>query len=206
MRLATAFAAMMAVLTLSLALVAPAAAQDGYRICSGDTLHVEVLEDPSLNRDVLVSPDGRVSLPLAGSVKASGQTIEGVQSALAAKLAPNFAAAPNVYVSVAQLAERVARTGPAAPVLIDIYVLGEVAAPGRLQVPRGTTVLQLFAETKGFTQFAATKRIQLRRTTNGVEKVYPLNYVAIEKGSSRNGTTVLINGDVIVVPQRRLFE
>ena len=56
-------------------------------------------------------------------------------------------------------------------------------------------------------QFAATKRIQLRRVdASGTEKVYLINYKAIEDGSSRNGATVLQEGDVILVPQRRLFE
>jgi polysaccharide export outer membrane protein len=59
----------------------------------------------------------------------------------------------------------------------------------------------------GFTRFAATKRVQLRRTdANGAETIYPLNYDAIEAGTSPNGAAVLVDGDVIMVPQRRLFE
>ena len=46
----------------------PGHAQDGYRIRPGDTLRIEVLEDESLNRAALVAPDGRITLPLAGSV------------------------------------------------------------------------------------------------------------------------------------------
>ena len=65
------------------ALTVPATAQDGgYLIRSGDTLRIEVLEDPGLNRSVLVSPDGRITLPLAGGVRAAGKTVEAVQSEL----------------------------------------------------------------------------------------------------------------------------
>jgi polysaccharide export outer membrane protein len=68
-------------------------------------------------------------------------------------------------------------------------------------------VLQLFAEMGGFSKFAATKRIQLRRTLqDGSEKTYIFNYDAIEQGTSKAGSTVVHKGDVILVPQRRLFE
>jgi polysaccharide export outer membrane protein len=193
------------------ALAIPAAAQEGgYKIRAGDTLRIEVLEDPGLNRSVLVSPDGRVTLPLAGAVRASGKTVEAVQNELAARLAPNFATTPNIYVSIERIAERAVGGGGgvrAAPT-VDIYVIGEAAKSGKISVAPGTTVLQFFAEMGGFSKFAATKRIQLRRTDpkSGVETAYNINYDAIENGTSKMGATVLMKGDVIVVPQRKLFE
>lgn len=204
-RIATFFAGLIALF----ALISPALAQQAYNIRPGDVLRIEVLEDATLNRSVLVSPDGRINLPLAGSVQAAGNSIEAVQNALTAQLAPNFAAAPSVFVSIEQLAERVP-SGPsiaaAAPV-ISIYVLGEVGNPGKIEVSPGTTVLQLFAQVGGFAPFAATARIQLRRVDDhGVEQIYALDYDAIEAGTNPNGRATLLEGDVIVVPQRRLFE
>lgn len=193
-------------------LTLPATAQDGgYLIRPGDVLQIEVLEDPGLNRSVLVAPDGRFTMPLAGVISTSGKTVEAVQTELSTRLAPNFAAAPNVYVSIERIAERVAPSGGGvakAPPTIEIYVLGEAAKPGRLSVAPGTTVLQFFAEMGGFSKFAATKRIQLRRTDpkTGEETTYTINYDAIERGTSRMGATVLLKGDVFVVPQRKLFE
>ncbi|MGH1424026.1 MAG: polysaccharide biosynthesis/export family protein [Pseudooceanicola sp.] len=186
---------------------APASAQS-YRIKAGDTLQVEVVEDASLNRSVLVLPDGRVTMPQAGSVIAAGRTVEQVQAALASKLTPSFATRPNVYVSVGRLAEAQAPTGPAAPKTIDVFVLGEAKKPGKFEVERGTTVLQLFSQMGGFTSFAATKRIQLRRTDakTGVERIVQLNYKAIMDGTSRSGQMSVGEGDVILIPQRRLFE
>jgi polysaccharide biosynthesis/export protein len=205
-RLGMFFTALVTLVTLG----GPATAQDAYRIRPGDVLRIEVLEDATLNRSVLVSPDGRISLPLAGSVQAAGNSIEAVQAALTAQLSPNFASAPSVFVSVERLAERIP-AGPAAPPAppptIDIYVLGEVGNPGKLAVAPGTTVLQLFAQMGGFGRFAATTRIQLRRVDSaGVEQIYALDYDAIEAGTNPNGRTTLAEGDVIVVPQRRLFE
>lgn len=185
-----------------------AAAQDGgYLVRPGDTLRIEVLEDPSLNRSVLVSPDGRVNVPLAGGVAAAGKPVEVIQAELAQMMAANFAAAPNVYVSLQSVAPpRATGGGTAAPATIDIYVIGKGAQPGKYSVAPGTTVLQLFAQMGGFTKFAATKRIVLRRTDRqGNVKAWRIDYDAIEAGTDP-GTTVLRDDDVIVVPQRKLFE
>lgn len=189
------------------ALTAPALAQ-GYSVKPGDVLKIEVLEDASLNRSVLVAPDGRISVPLGGTMMVAGQSVDAIGAAVAAQIATNFAAPPHVFVSLEQLAARVTGTGTASTATIDIYVMGEANKPGKLEVAPRTTLLQLFAQMGGFTKFAATKRIQLRRTDakTGAETTYPLNYDAIEAGTSPAGATTLMEGDVIVVPQRRLFE
>ena len=197
-------------LAMGLALGAfPALAQDGYRIKPGDVLSIEVLEDPNLNRSTLVLPDGRISLPLAGTVMAGGRTVEQIQAEITQKLGPNFAAPPNVYVGINALAAPVAPVarGPAVAPTIDVYVMGEAAKPGKFAVAPGTTLLQFLAESGGFSKFAATKRIQLRRVdAAGVEQVYTVDYRALESGAASGGSTVLSDGDVVIVPQRRLFE
>lgn len=204
--------ALFAALVALVLLPAVAFAQGTYGIRAGDTLQLEVLEDPTLNRSLLVLPDGTVSVPLAGTIKASGRTISEVQSAISAALAPNFATAPTVFVSVGQLAERATGTGgggSAAPRVktIPVYALGEVSNPGKIEVARGTTLLQFLAESGGLTRFAATKRIQLRRADpkTGSETVYQFNYRAVQNGGTAP-TIVLRPGDVIVVPERKLFE
>jgi len=186
---------------------APTGEWPDARFRPGDVLRIEVIEDPSLNRSVLVPPDGKIVVPLAGSVQAGGRGVGQVQNDLAALLAPNFAASPNVFVSIERIVEPRAEAEAAEPPTMDVFVLGESANAGRVAIPPGTTVLQFFAEMGGFSNFAATKRIQLRRTdASGVEQIYLIDYDAIEKGTSRNGATVLRDGDIIVVPQRRLFE
>lgn len=189
---------------LALALVAatPLAAQDGYRLRAGDTLRIEVLEDPTLNRTVLVAPDGRITVPLAGGLQASGRTLDAVQAELAQKLGPSFAAAPSVYVALERQSEPRATGGSAKAATMDVFVMGEAAKPGKLEVAPGTTVLQLFAQMGGFTKFAAVKRIQLRRGS----ETRTIDYRAVEAGTSDAGSIVLGQGDVIVVPQRKLFE
>lgn len=180
-------------------------AQD-YRVRSGDVLQIEVVEDGTLNRTAIVLPDGQIALPLAGSVRAAGRTLAEVQAELASRLAPNFATAPTVYVTLSALAERVPST-PAAARTVDIYVLGAANAPGKVDVKPGATLLQALAQAGGLSPFAAKKRIQLRRVDkSGTEQVYKFDLDAIERGESAGGATRLMGGDVIVIPQRKLFE
>ena len=193
--------ALLATFVMTCLLAAPAISQNSYLVRSGDILRIEVLEDESLNRDVLVRPDGRISVPFAGSVTAAGQTIEQIRATLTAQLAPNFAGSPNVFVSLETL-----RT-PTGTSHIHIYAMGETEAPGMFEVRRGTTLLQALAEIGGFTRFAATKRLALhRRDRSGSTTVYNFNYDAIVSGTGRGASTVMADGDVIIIPQRRLFE
>ncbi|MBY6069006.1 polysaccharide export protein [Leisingera aquaemixtae] len=184
----------------ALLFTAAAQAQSSYRIKSGDTLNVEVLEDSTLNRSTLVLPDGSISFPLAGSVPAGGRTVDQVRSDLTQKLSSTFASPPTVFVSVGAVGVRPAAAVSAAPATRAIYVTGEIANPGKLDATRGTTLLQAIAQAGGLTRFAADKRIQLRRG----DKIFLYNFRT--NGGGLSGNTVLVPGDVIVVPQRRLFE
>lgn len=190
----------MIALVLSVAGLSAGAQAQTYGIRPGDTLRVEVLEDASLNRNVLVLPDGTVNFPLVGTVRAAGRSVSDIRASLAAALEPNFATAPNVFVTVANLA---AADQAAAAQAMGIYAMGEVARPGLIQAGDGTTLLQALAQVGGFTRFAATKRVQLRRVENGKEKIYTFDY---KRGRGISGATTLLPGDVIVVPERGLFE
>lgn len=182
-----------------------------YRIRSGDVLSIEVLEDPSLSREVLILPDGRFSFPFAGSVLAGGRTTDQVAANLSSGIASNFAAPPNVFVSVRQLRPQVEDTAPTIdPVqeTINIYLVGEVNAPGLKTVLPGSSLLQALSTSGGFTTFAALRRLQLRRTdpATGRQTVTTINYRALSNGAELSRDIILAEGDVILVPQRRLFE
>lgn len=183
-------------------IVGQALAQD-YKLQKGDTVAIEVLEDNALNRTALILPDGQISVPMVGTLPAAGRTLSEVQADVASRLAPNFATAPTVYVSLSALRERV--SGPART--ISIYVTGAANTPGRVEVPPGATLLQALSAAGGLSPFAAQKRLQLRRVDRaGNESIYPVDYDAIARGASKMGATRLKDGDVIMVPQRRLFE
>ena len=183
-----------------------ALAQSEYRVRSGDTLVIEVLEDTSLNRAVVVLPDGRISFPFAGTVEVAGRSVSQIEAAITAGIADNFASQPNVFVAV-QPGERRPATA-AAPNMINIYFLGEVNTPGLREVVPGTTLLQGLAQSGGLTRFAAAKRLQLRRTdpATGRQSVFKIDYRALSDGAAMSSDIRLQAGDVILVPERRLFE
>jgi polysaccharide export outer membrane protein len=184
-----------------------ATAQSDYKIRSGDTLTIEILEDSSLNRAVAVLPNGQISFPYAGSLRASGKTIAEVEQAVRGALASNFASPPTVFVGVQPRQERPDTNTRSTEDTITVYFLGEVATPGRAEVERGTTLLQAIAVTGGVSRFAAIKRVQLRRTdSSGVQRVTIINYKAVADGQVLRNPIELKDGDVILVPERRLFE
>ncbi len=183
-------------------------AQSEYRARSGDMLQIEVLEDSTLDRVVLVTPDGRFVFPFAGSVRAAGRTVDQIRSSVVAELTESFAAEPTVFVSVSSLRAPAAPAAPAEPATIKIYFMGEVNTPGLREVEPGTTFLQGLSQAGGFTSFAATKRVQLRRTIRhtGEQTLSTINYRALSEGGGLTRSIVLFEGDVILVPERRLFE
>ena len=104
LRLAPGRLAGLALILLALALPDLSSAQ-GYAVRDGDTLLIEVAEDPDLNRRVLVTPDGTITFPFAGSVDARGRTVEQIRQEITAGLRGAFAedVTPTVFVSVASL-------------------------------------------------------------------------------------------------------
>lgn len=201
------FLALWAILTASTVF-----AQSNYAVRPGDTLRIEVLEDATLNRNVIVLPDGRFSFPFAGTVGAGGRTLSQIERAVGSAIGSNFAAAPNIFASIVSLRQDAPSSevaaDPEAAASISIFFLGEVSSPGGKAVPPKTTFLQALSLGGGFSNFAALKRVQIRRTdpNTGAQNLYTINYKALSRGAEMRSNIVLQEGDVILVPQRRLFE
>jgi polysaccharide biosynthesis/export protein len=194
---------LLAVLVL-LGLCAPAVAQSKYRLQPGDTIEVNVWQEPKLNRTVVIGPDGMIAFPLAGTVRAGGLTTEAVEAALKARLQKQYTAELDVSVGVAKLRE--VEKKEEKDFFPMVYMTGEVNKPGNVQIDRRTTVLQAIAMAGGLGPFAAKKRIQVRRKVNGQETMYPFNYEDVEEGRDLTGNIFLKDGDVIVVPEKGIFE
>ncbi len=191
-------------LCLPLGWTSGAEAQE-YRVRAGDRLTIEVLEDTTLNRTVPVLPGGTINFPYAGSLQVAGLSPTAISNRISQSLSGVLASPPTVFISVAPL-----EPVPMAPetpeaILINVYVMGEASSPGAKTVPPGTTFLQALSQAGGLTPFAATKRIQLRRPSMP-GRVVSINYDAIMRGAAMNQDPVLAEGDVIIIPERRLFE
>src|SRR5438093_541867 len=158
-----------------------------YTIGSEDTVEVQVWKNPDLSRTVTVRPDGKISLPLIGDVQAAGQTATQLTEAVTEKLKTFYKEPAQVTVIVSQVNS------------YAIYVLGEVHTQGKHLVRSGTTFLQAVSLAGGFTPFASTSKIALRRRGSaGKETSMSIRYKDVLAGYQAN--LVLKPGDTIIVP------
>jgi polysaccharide biosynthesis/export protein len=174
-------------------------------IKTGDSLSISVLQDPKLDRQVTVDPAGQIAFPLAGHIRARGLTPQAIENALKDKLKPNY--------KDEELDVTVSFTAAAKPDIPEddlkpkIFITGEVIRPGSYIVRQKTTLMQAIALAGGLGPFAAKRRLQVRRRSgDGNETIFAFDYRAYEAGNDLDGNVTLHAGDVIIVPERGLFE
>jgi polysaccharide export outer membrane protein len=157
-----------------------------YRLGPEDQIRVIVWENTQLTLDLVVRPDGKVSMPLIQDVVAEGLTSVELATQIQQKLL-TFIKEPQVSVIVLQVN---------AP---KYYVIGNVTRPGPYPLRSETSVLQALTLAGGFTQFASPRSIKLIRNTGGKQEVRKLNYYnLIDEGGE--GNFLLKSGDTIAVP------
>jgi polysaccharide biosynthesis/export protein len=171
---------------------------------AGDTLFISVMQDPKLDRNVVIDPSGEIAFPLAGHIRASGLTPQALESILRSKLRGNYKDdALDVTVAVANSPKDI----PEDDLKPKIFITGEVVRPGSYVVRQPTTLMQAIALAGGIGPFAAKQRIQVRRRVRGGdEAIFTFNYKAYEAGADIEGNITLHAGDVIMVPERGLFD
>ncbi|HEX3204203.1 MAG TPA: polysaccharide biosynthesis/export family protein [Nitrospiraceae bacterium] len=160
-----------------------------YKIGPEDVLEVIVWRNQDLSKVVTVRPDGKVSLPLIGDVVAVGLTPDQLTKEVISRL-KDYKENPNVSVVVQQVNS------------YGIYVLGEVAHPGKYQLKSYTTVLQAVSMAGGFTPYAAkNKMFMLRKIPDKDTEVrIPIDYDEIVSGEDSTHNAIMIPGDTLVVP------
>jgi len=165
---------------------AAGAVSDSYVIGPSDVLAVTVWKEPTLSSSLLVRPDGMISLPLLGDVRATGLTPLQLADQITTKL-KKYVQDPNVSVVVSQIHSKV------------VYLLGEVARKGPIEMTSGMTLLEAISSAGGLTDYANTKKIYILRDISGTQQKIQVHYKEALKG---NGTLnlVLKPGDTIVVP------
>jgi polysaccharide export outer membrane protein len=158
-----------------------------YVVGEGDALHIDVWQEPEVSQNVVVRPDGKVSLPLVNEIKVSGMTPLEIQGLVAEKLR-TFVNQPKVTVTVMEVHSRKA------------FITGEVAHPGEYPLNTQVTVLQLIAQAGGFTPFAKTENIMILRVSDGKEQRLKFKYKEVLRGKNTDQNIALEPGDTVVVP------
>ena len=168
------------------------AAQDAsidstYPIGPGDVLGISIWKDDALTKEVVVLPDGLISFPLLGLVKAAGKTVAQLRSELEEKISL-YVTDPVLNVEVKQVNSMI------------IYVIGRVNSPGRFSLNTNVSALQALATAGGLNPFAKRDKIKILRQESGRTRIFPLNYDEIAEGRRLEENIELKRGDVIVVP------
>jgi polysaccharide biosynthesis/export protein len=184
---------------LLLGYASQAMAQSGA-LQPGDPINISVYQDPKLDRTVVVGPTGMISFPLAGQIRAGGLTPAQLENVLRQRLKGRFTEEPDVTVSLAAL-----RT-PEEDLKPRLYITGEVLRPGYYVIRTKIDIMQAIALAGGFSPFAAKRRIQVRRKINGTESIFVFNYDDFFYGTNLADNVGLFPGDVVIVPERGLFE
>lgn len=157
----------------------------GYRIGQEDVLHVSVWENEELTRDVVVRPDGKISLPLIQDIQAEGRTSEELADVIHQKLLP-YLKNPAVTVIVREVN---------AP---KFFVTGYVIRPGTYPLRGDLSVLQALSMAGGFTEFASPRKIRLIRNNGGKQEIRLIDYHDLL--NSGEGNYMMKSGDTLVVP------
>lgn len=164
-----------------------------YEIKAGDTFQLSVYNQPTLSANILVAPDGTVSLPLVGLVKLSGMNLEDATDLIERKLS-KFFRAPIVTLS---------------PVHVDGYyftIAGRVLRPGNYTVSIGQTrLLDAISLAGGFqTGMFHGDTVELADLDNAFVKrdgkQLPVDFKKVVYEGDDLHNIPLLNGDYIYVP------
>ena len=157
-----------------------------------DVLMVTVWRNQELSKEVIVRPDGKISLPLLGDIMAAGLTAEALSKQVADKLA-EFMSTPTVSVQVKEINS------------YHIFAAGEVQRPGKIVLKSFTSVVQGISYAGGFTLFASRNNVHVLRNVKNAQGetrpvMIPVPYQDIVQGKNLEANIILKAGDVIVVP------
>jgi polysaccharide export outer membrane protein len=165
----------------------------GFLLGPEDVLEITVWKNTDLSRTTSIRPDGLISIPIIGDVQAAGLTADALAHRISERLRQYVSGSPAVSVSVRELNS------------YSIFVLGEVAKPGKYQAKSYVTLLQAISMAGGFTEYAKKNKLQVVRVRpNGDHKLHemriPVRYDDLLAGRGEHGNIILLAGDTVVVP------
>jgi polysaccharide export outer membrane protein len=170
-----------------------------YTLDTGDIIKINVFDLPEQNGEYQVFMDGTVSVPLIGSFKVEGMTIEQVNQLFSQEYA-RYLKRPLVTVSL--VAQRP----------LQLAIAGEVNNPGNYTLiahgegRKSPTVTDLFAKAGGLTVSADITQIQLKRAENGRERIYTLNFWELLQDGNLDQNVDLRDGDIVIIPKKDVID
>lgn len=158
-----------------------------YVIGPDDVLSISFWRNEDMSAEVVVRPDGRITLPLLNDIVAAGMTPEQLRLAVV-EAAGSLIDSPSVTVQVKELNSR------------KVYITGMVAQPNAYPLTGPTRVIQLISMAGGVLEYAKTKDIRVFRTEGDRQVSYRFNYNDFREGKNLEQNILLRPGDTVVVP------
>jgi polysaccharide export outer membrane protein len=154
-----------------------------YVIGPLDVLYIKVWNNAQLTSPYDVRPDGMLSMPLIGEVKADDLTVAQLTEKLKMRLS-EFLKDPVIDIQVAKINSK------------RYFVYGGVTKPGEFPLVGKTTVMDALSMVGDFKDFANRKKIRIQRGSQTLN----FNYNDVSRGKHMEQNVVLQNGDRIFVP------
>lgn len=164
-----------------------------YRIAPFDQLKINVFGVEELNQTIRADAGGNIALPLAGTIKSAGLTLDELATQLRTRLA-RYIRTPQVSVNLEETSTQ------------SVTVYGQVQQPGQFPVLGKMTLMRAIALARGANDVANTNEVVIFRTINGRDMAALYDLEAIRRGTYPDPD--IYGNDVIAVgdsASRRLF-
>jgi polysaccharide export outer membrane protein len=172
----------------------PAAEATDYVMQPSDLIRVLIFQQPDLLREVRITQEYTITLPLIGTIDLRGRTVRQAEEIIRSLYDKDYLVNPQVNLTVLEYTQR------------TVQVVGAVNQPGAVVFPpeQKMGLIEAIARAGGQSRIADLKRVRLTRTNaEGKAENQIINVDDMMKGNS-NEQYLLQKGDVIFVPERLL--
>ncbi|MGB0415651.1 MAG: polysaccharide biosynthesis/export family protein [Coraliomargarita sp.] len=164
---------------------------ENYILKSSDVISVEIYQERDLDKQARIEGDGTVTLPLVGKVKVANMTVAEAQDLITDLYNRDYLVDPQISVLVVSFSPKFVR------------VLGNVGAPGNVQIPpdKDLTLIDAITQCRGVTRLGDDKNMTITRLKeNGQTQSFEINFKKIKTGEAKD--YLLQEGDTIYIPER----
>jgi len=163
--------------------------QDQLPLGSGDKLNLTVFYGAkSISAQYTLDSSGKISVQFIGDVVAVGKTVGAVREEIAKRLQDGYLNEPIVSLTIAELNS------------LTLSVAGMVLKSGNMKYTPGMTIVDVIAQSGGFTPMARKNMVKVTRTIAGAKQTYKLPVERMLEGDRPNFP--MMPGDDVFVPER----
>jgi protein involved in polysaccharide export with SLBB domain len=162
-----------------------------YKLQPLDLLKIQVFQEPDLSRDVRISKNHTIVLPLIGTVDLTNLTVHDAEQLITDLYGRDYLVNPQISITVSEYTQR------------TLSVLGAVGSPGSVVIPpeRDLTLVDAIAHAGGFSRLANQSDVSLTRTLpSGEIQHFTINVDQLIRGNAPR-QWIVQDGDVVFVPE-----